>query len=156
MGRTIDDILSKIDRSREIQALSTTYEIKNGKYVPKTIANDEQLLILLYNRLEYDAEKIEHLSVENEKIKSETFAQEELQKAIAEKEEMRKDYFRGFPISESEKEAIDKFIKEHEKVHLGGHGVSGGKYIYEFCPTGVGTVGKVRCSCGESFIFQDI
>lgn len=156
MGRAIEEILSRFDDSRKVHGFSSTCEIKNGKYIHKTIANDEQLIILLQNRLEYDAEKIEYLKSENDKIKSATYAQEELQKAIAERDEMREDYYRGFPISKSEKEAIHKFMEEHEKVHPGGHGVSGGKYVYEFCPTGIGTVGTVRCHCGESFTFQDL
>ena len=32
----------------------------------------------------------------------------------------------------------------------------GGKYIYKFVPTSIGTIGKVVCSCGEEFTFQDL
>lgn len=41
-----------------------------------------------------------------------------------------------------------------DKVKRGG--CIGGTYTYEFVPTGIGTVGTVKCSCGAAFKFQDI
>ena len=69
---------------------------------------------------------------------------------------MQADYFRGFPISEEEDKKVKKWMNEHEKKCVRGHGCVGGKYIYKFVPTSIGTIGKVVCSCGEEFTFQDL
>ena len=29
-------------------------------------------------------------------------------------------------------------------------------YKYTFIPTGIGTIGEIQCSCGETFTFQDL
>ena len=36
------------------------------------------------------------------------------------------------------------------------YGSVGGVYSYHFTPTSIGTVGKVKCSCGAEFTFQDL
>lgn len=101
-------------------------------------------------------ETIDYLREEIKKVKEKTYASNELSNMKKKLDIMSADYYRGFPISVSEKAAIDDWISEHEKEHPGGHGCSGGKYSYHFLPTGVGTSGVIRCSCGKEFEFQEL
>ena len=63
---------------------------------------------------------------------------------------MSEDYYRGFPVTEEEKDKIKSWIVNHENEKHGGypmyHGVSGGGYAYEFYPTGIGIGGSIYCS----------
>lgn len=80
-------------------------------------------------------------------------------------DEMQKDYWRGFPITEKEQKAIDEWKKKHnEEAHgyttdymrMRAEGCSGGRYAYQFLPTALGTSGVIKCSCGAKFEFQEI
>lgn len=65
----------------------------------------------------------------------------------------------GFEINNEEYEAIEQWKCDHEKEKHNGklkHGAIGGNYTYEFIPTSIGTIGSIRCSCGEYFIFKEI
>lgn len=101
--------------------------------------------------------EIERLKAENAKLKAENYKDDELaamkkqvETAQADRKAMMKDMYRGFPITEEEKEAIHKWSKEHdEKEHKnprGYHGAIGGGFDYHFTPTSIGTVGV--CVCG--------
>ena len=63
---------------------------------------------------------------------------------------MSEDYYRGFPVTEEEKDKIKSWIVNHENEKHGGypmyHGASGGGYVYEFYPTGIGVGGSICCS----------
>ncbi len=74
----------------------------------------------------------------------------EYQSLLNEKKEIEERLYNGFGIFNSEKEAIDKWYKKHKKSHLTA------SLTYKFTPLGIGTVGKVECSCGECFKFRDI
>ena len=66
---------------------------------------------------------------------------------------------RGFRISEEEDEEIKAWREQHENERHGGvhfRGCSGGGYTYYFVPTGIGTAGTIRCSCGEEFTFREL
>ena len=78
---------------------------------------------------------------------------------------MQKDLWRGLPISEKEKEAIDAWKKKHEEeVHglktaedrIKAHGCCGGAYSYHFIETSIGVSGVIKCHCGAEFQFQEI
>lgn len=99
---------------------------------------------------------IKYLREELQKAKDNTYKDTELVKIKARCEKLEKDYYRGFPISESEEKAIKKWQTKHEKNHKGGYGAIGGKYTYIFIPTSIGTVGTIKCLCGESFDFQEL
>ena len=99
------------------------------------------------------------------RLKSEHYKDEKLSTMETQLESMKKDYYRGFPISEEEQKSIREWMKKHdEEVHhahtlvdkLKLNGCCGGRYIYEFIPTSIGTIGSVKCSCGAEFTFQDI
>lgn len=99
---------------------------------------------------------LESLREELKKAKEDAYKDKELAKMKTQYEEMEKDYYRGFPISEKEEKRIKKWTEEHEKIHPGGQGCGGGKYSYHFVPTGLGISGTIRCSCGAEFEFQEI
>lgn len=101
--------------------------------------------------------QIQKLKAENAQLKDENYKNNELDsmkkqvESVKEaKEAMRKDMYRGFPITEEEKEAIHNWSKEHdEKEHKnprGYHGAIGGGFDYVFTPTSIGTIGI--CVCG--------
>ena len=66
----------------------------------------------------------------------------------------------GFNISKQEYKAITEWAKQHNLTKHGSEyvyrGAIGGGLTYIFAPTGIGMVGKVKCSCGEEFCFQEI
>ena len=106
--------------------------------------------------------QIVYLKEQNEKLKSENWKDEQLQTMERRYKEMQEDYYSGFPISKKEKDAINKWIKKHEEEkHPSSDrlfprgGAIGGSYTYRFTPTGLGTFGEIRCSCGEIFHFQE-
>ena len=94
---------------------------------------------------------IETLREELNNFKKETYKDEELSKMKNRLTEMEKNYYRGFPLSETEQKQIHEWIVNHENIYHGGypcyHGASGGGYSYEFYPTGIGTFAK--CICGS-------
>lgn len=110
-------------------------------------------------------ETIEYLRKENKKIKDEAYKDSELDCMKKELEKTKEDLYRGFPISEKEEKAIEEWRLKHEaeahgrktlEQRLAAHGAIGGGYTYVFTPTSIGVVGEVKCSCGETFTFQDL
>ena len=64
---------------------------------------------------------------------------------------------RGFPITEEEDIAINKWMKEHSATkHNGECGCGGGAYSFVFVPTGLGIAGYINCTCGDEFVFREI
>ena len=106
------------------------------------------------------------LRAENQRTKQDTYASEEFQKLIEERDAWRKRASRGFDISESDEKAIRAWQDKHEIEKHGldtfdkkmkANGVSGGRYSYHFVPTAIGTFCSCRCdACGEEFKFDDV
>lgn len=101
-----------------------------------------------YKHLELHKERVEK---ENEQHRNETYEKDYVSKLREENKRLKKDYFRGFPISKKEKESIEKWADEHYKTCKRNIG-----YSYHFYPTPLGVSGVVKCSCGEKFEFQEI
>ena len=113
--------------------------------------------------IQYQENTINNLLEQNRQLKDEHYKDEELQKMKFELEEIKKELYRGFPISNKEAEDIRNWQLQHEaEVHgaktieerLRQGGAIGGKYEYRFIPTSIGTFGEIVCSCGEKFVFQ--
>lgn len=109
--------------------------------------------------------QIERLRNENANLKNEAYKDSELAKMKEERDRAREEMHHGFPISESEYKAINDWKEKHDaekhnartvKERMRLEGVCGGRYTYIFVPTTIGTVGKIKCSCGECFTFQDL
>lgn len=125
----------------------------------------DDLCLALKDKFKRQEEENNRLREENEKLKNGIFEKEELAEMKKEYNQMREDYFRGFPISEKEEKAIENWKEQHElKKHnlktlnqkLAFQGVSGGRYTYIFTPTAIGTFGEIKCSCGDTFEFQSL
>lgn len=105
--------------------------------------------------LEARMKEIEHL-------KSEHYKDDALKCMSEELAEARAALNRGFEISEEEQAAIDKWVKQHEtECHNNADGFPrggaiGGCYDYIFTPTSIGTVGIIKCDCGQHFTFQNL
>lgn len=147
-------------------AYSTNIIDENGnKRLLHVPSYDDILLALKERAAGYEA-AYTSISAENERLKSEWYKDEELQwykKQMEETElhyqKLMEDYGRGFRITKEEQEKIDMWKKAHiKKKHNGNKyvGAIGGNWLYKFMPTGIGTLGEIKCICGESFCFCDI
>lgn len=115
----------------------------------------EDIFKMIRIKFEHEKDVNEILKEENKKLKDGIWEKEEVKYLKEQYEEMKKGCRNGFLISEEENKKIDLWVKQHEIDHPGGHGCSGGKYSYIFVPTGIGTFGKIRCTCGKEFSFQN-
>lgn len=80
-----------------------------------------------------------------------------LKKQLEEKREKAKNTF-VFTVDADRVEKIRKWKAQHEKEKHNGSsyaGAIGGRYTYEFTPTSIGEFGRIRCSCGDHFDFDD-
>ena len=60
-----------------------------------------------------------------------------------------------FSIGAESWEKIKKWMEQHEIEHPPARTAIGGRYRYSFCPTTIGTVITVECSCKTSFDATD-
>lgn len=133
----------------------SSYSLETGTFI--NVPNDEEMIDLVKNYVNESVSTIERLREENKRIKEETYKDKEIASLVAERDRYREEWRRGFPISKEEKEKIDSWMKDHEEKCKGGHGCCGGKYSYEFTPTGLGVVGEIVCNrCGEEFSFSEL
>ena len=109
--------------------------------------------------------RIQYLEHQNQNLISEKYKDQELSRMKKDLEEMKADYYRGFPISKNKQDKIDEWIDKHEKeAHncrtlddkMRRGGCIGGTYTYEFIPTSIGTIGTIKCNCGAEFTFQEM
>lgn len=128
-------------------------------------ANINECLDYIREIVNSNEQTIEALKKRNNELLDEHYKDKALSEMKEQYEKMQENYYRGFPISEEEDLAIEKWQKEHdEKIHgltddrlrMKAGGVSGGRYSYRFIPTSIGVSGTVRCSCGAEFEFQKI
>ena len=93
------------------------------------------------------------------KLREEYDKDEEVSKLKKHIESLEEESRNGFPITKEENEKIREWQQKHVKEKHEGNsyaGAIGGNYTYEFVPTSIGTIGTVKCSCGEEFCFQEI
>lgn len=112
----------------------------------------DELLKMIKNKYEHLELHKKRVEEENEQHRNKIYETQYVSKLREENKRLREDYFRGFPISKEQKEAIDKWANEHYKTcsykRVG--------YGYHFYPTPLGVSGVVQCSCGAKFEFQEI
>lgn len=130
-------------------------ELKSGNLlIMDKIENDLQRI---YNHYRSVVNRNDYLSKENERLKSEAYKNEELSEMKKRYDEMKADYYRGFPISEEEDNKIKKWITNMMEKHPANSGAIGGRFRYEFICTSIGSVGTVIDSfTGEKFTFRDL
>jgi predicted nuclease with TOPRIM domain len=130
-----------------------------------TVYDFDKCIKALQCRNADNVKRIKYLEEENRKLKEEYSKDEEIQSMQQRLDEMKKDYWRGFPITEVEQKAIEEWKKKHdEEVHgyttdsmrMKAEGCCGGRYVYKFLPTSISTIGTIKCHCGAEFTFQDM
>jgi hypothetical protein len=112
----------------------------------------DELLEMLKNKYEWLKLHKERVEKENEEHRNKTYEIGYVSKLREENKRLKEDYYRGFPISKEEKEAINKWADKHYKTCP--HKRAG--YSYRFYPTPLGVSGSVQCLCGTKFEFQEI
>lgn len=125
------------------------------EFSPLFIEDIKGTLQNLYNQFRAVKLRNEALELENERLKSSSYKDEELAKMKEKYNKMESDYYRGFPITEKE---MSKIHEWQDKI-IGGVDmkINGARFHYEFYPTGLGTAGYVIDNLtGEKFEFQEI
>lgn len=141
----------------------STWDIDKNEFI--TVYDLEKCFQAIRVRNKNNEDLIARLQKKNKELEEEHFKDDEIQKMRNSLGKMQSDYYRGFPISESEQRLIDEWIEEHDKIvhgldslnkKLKAGGCCGGRYSYCFVPTSIGTVGTVKCHCGAEFDFQEL
>lgn len=121
--------------------------------------NFEEAIMAIIDRIN-DAE-----TKKNEEYKQleEWNKDEEIQKLKSEIESLQNKLWNvrrySFEITPEEHEVIEEWKKKHVKEKHNGDayaGAIGSRYKYIFVPTSIGTVGSIKCSCGETFCFSEL
>ena len=135
----------------------------NGEYT--NVYSLDDCIRAIQCRNDNNEKRIKYLEKENKALKEKQFKDKEIQKMRKRLNEALANYRRGFPISESEEEAIETWKEKHDaeahglktgEQRMRAEGFSGGRYSYHFIPTALGTSGVIRCHCGAEFEFQEI
>ena len=117
----------------------------------------EKTLQQVYDHYRNVCNTNDYLRKEIEKVKSEKYKDEELFKMKSEYDKMKSDYYRGFPISEEEDKKINEWIEKQMEKVPGIGGASGGRFTYQFTPTGLGIAGTIIDGfTGDKFTFQEL
>lgn len=109
--------------------------------------------------LDHYKQSLEDAQEQVRKLREEYDRDEEVTQLKKRIELLEEESRNGFPITKEENEKIREWQQEHVKEKHKGNsyaGAIGGNYTYEFVPTSIGTIGTVKCSCGEEFCFQEI
>ncbi len=133
----------------------------SSTYFPDSVSDLCQGIV---DKVDIYEKQIKYLKEENKKLKDEHYKDSEMQRMKTELKKAKDDLYRGFPISKEEEEKIKEWQLKHDaekhglktmEQRLRAGGCIGGRYTYQFVPTGIGTVGEIICSCGEKFTFQN-
>ena len=116
------------------------------------------------NVIESKNKRIEYLEEENKKLKDEAYKDSEIQRLKEENDRLRQENRNGFQISNEEYAKLIEWKNKHlREKHWDARldcpksfGAIGGNFTYSFIPTSIGCIGECKCSCGESFCFQEI
>lgn len=135
---------------------STTYDGEFVHEVPSSEADLEKTFRAVKAGYRDKDTRIKYLEQKVRELEDEKWKNEELQELKKKYDKMSADYYRGFPISPNENEKLVHWQNEHTRtIHkavtldqvLRLEGVSGGRWVYEFTPTAIGTFGS--CICGN-------
>ena len=116
-------------------------ELKNGSIC--ILQKVENVFQELYDHYRAVISRNEYLEEEIKRVKSEAYKDEELSKLKEKYDQMSNGYYRGFPISEKDDKKINEWIEKQMGKNPSIGGAIGGRFKYQFLPTGVGTVGTV-------------
>ena len=130
----------------------SSYDEKTGKTIFKTIHPLDESLDSIKTRFEELIQANQSLFGQLQELKQEKWADERLIEMKDKLKTMSEEYYRGFPISAE----TESRINEWKKNHRHNSGAIGGTLTYEFIPTSIGTIGTIKCACGDSFTFEDL
>ena len=83
----------------------------------------------------------------------EPVAQETITKLNAELTQLKK--WLRFYLTDTERDMADEWIMSHDCPVKGNDGAIGGRITYEFTPTGLGIISRIKCSCKKSLDLTD-
>ena len=122
---------------------------ENGKL--KYVLDFDECIESLKERNADKIERIKRVEEENRRLKSEHYKDTELQNLQHKYDELKKDAYRGFPITEREEKRINEWKYKHEMQEH-----PRASYCYIFIPTSLGVIGTIKCSCGAEFDFTKL
>lgn len=150
------DRISRGEIMGELESKYSTYV--DGEYT--NVLPFDELIRGIKAHIQSVEMRNKYLENENKKLKDEHYKDEELEKLRSELKQCRENLNRGFGISEEENAAIEKWKLNHEidkhgldteEKRFASQGCCGGKYVFEFIPTTVSIVGRIKCGiCGEN------
>lgn len=79
-----------------------------------TVYDFDKCILALKKRHEDQLDRIKYLEEENRKLKDDAYKDAEIAKMKLQFEEMKADYYRGFPITENEKQKVEEWMKKHD------------------------------------------
>lgn len=129
-----------------------SYDEKTGKIIFKTIHPLDESLDSIKTRFEELIQANQSLFGQLQELKQEKWADERLIEMKDKLKTISEEYYRGFPISAETASRINEWKKNHRH----DSGAIGGTFTYEFIPTSIGTIGTIKCICGDSFTFEDL
>lgn len=135
---------------------------QNGRYMTYTedgklmeVPSIDEICDAIKIRVRQAEEREESAVKAMEELREEKWKDNQLQQMKNELEMLRKDYYRGFPISEQGQNNINNWqdnhwITQHNapnlETRLNLMGAIGGSFKYEFIPTSIGIIGRCICS----------
>ena len=103
----------------------------------------------LENQLEFYKKMLDHYNKDKE-----------ISKLLKENKELKNKLIKqnDFVLTDIEKKDITEWMESHlNEFHNSRDNISiSSGFSYEFTPTLMGTVGIVKCSCGDEYCFRDI
>ena len=130
----------------------SSYNQETGDFTFQTIHPLGECLNSIETRFEELVQANKSLYKRLQELKEEKWADDRLTEMKDKLQTMSEEYYRGFHITTEQEARINEWKKNHQ--HNGG--TIGGVFTYEFTPTSIGTIGTIKCVCGESFTFENL
>ena len=130
-------------------------------YIVPSREKIDQCIDGLFNSLETNKKTIINLRNQVEELKrtlnDENRKDDEYRKLQDENDKLKAELHRGFQIDEDDYNGAIEWMTEHnEEIHKGTTaGAIGGRYTWQFVPTGIGVFGSVKCNCGAEYNFKN-
>lgn len=110
------------------------------------------------------ADIIERQSKMINRLESEHYKDDKIRELQEQIRDLRSEPNTMFHTSPDEWQKIDEWIDKHTKEkhwdsarnRPAPSGIIGGRYSYEFTPTSIGTIGVIKCTCGDEFTFKNL
>lgn len=110
------------------------------------------------------ADIIERQSKMINRLESEHYKDDKIRELQAQIRDLRNEPNTMFHTSPDEWQKIDEWTDKHTKEkhwdsvrnRPASSGTIGGRYSFEFTPTSIGTIGVVKCTCGDEFTFKNL